>query len=78
MSIDPDDFMQIIPADGWWAVYKIDGGMRTKSKIAAIALKRNGNVSFLDADYSGYIDDASIVSNLEGIYYQGDKHLEGL
>lgn len=76
-------YVQIIPADGWWAIYEMEDGSREKSKISAIALCRHENVDdhliFLDApDDAGLCDDVYETSNCRGVFYQGSKELEGL
>lgn len=72
-------YLQIIPADGWWAIYEMEDGSREKTKIAAISLHREGYLVFLDApDDTGLCDDVYETRNCRGVFYQGSKELEGL
>ena len=76
MLCNKSGYVQIIPADGWWAVYKEEDGTLTRSKVAAIAMHEDGGLAWLDPDSSGFASDATECSNFVGIYFDGDTALD--
>lgn len=62
--------IQIIPADGWYAYYLQDDGPSCRCKIACLALTDDGEILFMDADDSGFVDDCTKASNFAYVRYE--------
>lgn len=52
----PDDIVQIIPADGWFAVYRDDNGAEYRTPLVAWALQRDGIIAPYDTDERGTVE----------------------
>lgn len=52
----PDDIVQLIPADGWCAIYAHDGE-EVAWPVVAFGLRRDGSVRALDMAMDGEIDE---------------------
>ena len=61
-----DDIVQIIPADGWTAHYRMDAGSILASPLVAFGLTRGGEVVALDIDCTGAVDRVDTTSNVCG------------
>lgn len=64
--------IQVIPANGWFAYYKLDDGPLEKSRIVCIALYDDGDIHFMDVDDSGFIDKIDSAHNLRGVKHEDD------
>mgnify|MGYP001580523367 CR=1 FL=1 len=76
MPVTRRGYVQIIPADGWWAIYKAEDGSTIKSKIAALALDEEGDIVWLDQESRGWCEDATESLNFVGVFYDGDPALD--
>ncbi len=65
--------VQIIPAEGWWALYKEADGKYWKSKVACFALFQDGSITPMDCDSSGWVDICKETDNLYRIYHQDEE-----
>ena len=56
------EYVQLIPANGWYAVYNVDG-KEERSPLVAWALTRGGFVHAVDADVEGAVAEPDTNSN---------------
>lgn len=71
---DPKQYVQLIPASGWWAHYVDElSGEEFKEALVAWALTANGDVYPLECDRSGFVDEVlTSYVGFAGIHYDGD------
>lgn len=83
--LSPEDFarmventrwVQIMPAVGWvveWKQEDLPGGKFTE-RVVCIALTKEGEVEFLTADGSGFVDGILRSTNLSRVYFNLDEY----
>lgn len=67
----PDDYLQIIPAIGWYAVYQSEGGDEQLWPLVCWALRRDGDVVGIDADSKGMITASEGIDLVRYAYLPG-------
>lgn len=65
--------VQLIPADGWVAVYR-DDNTELRAPLVAWALRRDGQVVPLDTDPAGDVGDPRETSNFDRVERAVDGH----
>ena len=65
----PEDLVQLIPATGWYAVYR-EGNIERSYPLVAFGLTRAGDVEPLDIDPLGSVENVAGTSNLIRIEYK--------
>ena len=69
MKESASDIVQIIPADGWFAIFDNDG-KEFKSPLVAWGLQRDSTIIPLDLDRKGQVDDPTNNSKFKEIYHK--------
>ena len=70
---DGEHIVQLIPADGWVAVYK-DDDTELRAPLVGWALRRDGQVVPLDTDPAGDVGDPRETSNFHRVERVVDGH----
>ena len=69
-------WVQIMPAVGWMAEWKQEDqpGGKFTDRILCLALTHEGDIEFLSADLTGYVDRIHPSDNLARIYFNLDEY----
>lgn len=72
MEQHPKDAIQIIPGQGWYAIYDVNG-KEERTPIVAWELQRGGDIVPLTTDSNGVVYHATVPSNFKKIKHDRES-----